>query len=165
MFPAGSSAVIHPMTRIEGLNEDFRDVLVALTRADVEFLVVGAYALAFHGVPRTTGDLDVFVRPTPENAARVWQALAAFGAPLETNQVKPQDFAAPGVVYQIGLPPRRIDVMTEISGCSFDEAWASRIGTDLAGITVHFIGREALRRNKRAAGRAKDLADLERLGR
>jgi predicted nucleotidyltransferase len=150
---------------IEHLNEDFRDLLVALAREGVEFLIVGAYAIAFHGIPRTTGDIDVFVRPAAGNAARTWKALVAFGAPLEANAVTESDFAVPGAVYQIGLPPRRIDVMTEISGVDFEEAWASRVATELDGVRVHFIGKDALLKNKRAAGRAKDLADLERLTR
>jgi hypothetical protein len=150
---------------IEGLNEDFRDLLVALGREGVEFLIVGAYAIAFHGVPRTTGDIDIFVRPSAENAVRVWRALVAFGAPLEANSARESDFAEPGIVYQIGLPPRRIDVMTEISGLSFEEAWVSRIATEVDGLRVHFIGRDALVKNKQAAGRAKDLADVERLRR
>ena len=90
---------------LEGLNEDFRDLLVLLVDAAVEFLVVGAYALAFHGAPRASGDIDLFVRPSPANAARVFTALARFGAPLEAAGVTPADFARPGAVYQIGLPP------------------------------------------------------------
>lgn len=151
------------MTPLEGLNDDFRELLTTLAREGVEFLVVGAYALAFHGVPRTTGDIDIFVRPTAANAARAWKALAAFGAPLDASGVTAGDLTEPGVVYQIGVAPRRIDVMTEISGLDFDEAWASRVPAELTGRTIHFIGKDALLRNKRAAGRAKDLADLERL--
>ncbi len=152
------------MTRLDDLNDDFRDLLTALAREGVEFIIVGAYALAFHGVPRATGDIDVFVRPSERNAARLWKALAAFGAPLQSSGVVAKDFEEPGVVYQIGLPPRRIDVMTEISGMSFDEAWGSRVPAEVSGATVFFLGKEALVRNKRAAGRTKDLADLERLG-
>ena len=90
---------------LEGLNEDFRDLLVLLADAGAEFLVVGAYALAFHGAPRASGDIDLFVRASPGNAARVFAALARFGAPLEAAGMTPADFARPGVVYQIGLPP------------------------------------------------------------
>jgi hypothetical protein len=125
--------------------------------------LVGAYALAFHGVPRATGDIDVFVRATPANAERTWRALKAFGAPLAAAGVKPQDFATPGIVYQIGLPPRRIDILTDISGVSFDEAWESRAIGDLDGLAVPFLGRATLLTNKRASGRLKDLADVERL--
>jgi hypothetical protein len=150
---------------LEGLNEDFRDLLVLLADAAVEFVIVGAYALAFHGAPRASGDIDLFVRPTPENASRLVTALARFGAPLESAGVTATDFAQPGTVYQIGLPPRRIDLLTEISGVTFDEAWASRVAAEVSGRTVAFIGRAALLRNKEATGRAKDLADAARLRR
>jgi hypothetical protein len=151
------------MSDLGALNRDFQDLLVCLCEAAADFLVVGAYAVALHGVPRATGDMDVLVRPTRDNAARVWAALARFGAPLAAAAVTADDFANPGLVYQIGLPPRRIDILTTISGISFDEAWASRVPFDVAARTVYFIGREALIQNKRASGRAKDLADVERL--
>ena len=151
------------MTPLRGLNADFRDLLACLGREGVEFVVVGAYALAFHGIPRATGDIDIFVRATPANAERVWRALVAFGAPLAAAEVEATDFARPGMVYQIGLPPRRIDVMTEISGVPFEEAWDSRVTADLEGLPIAFIGREALIANKRASGRLRDLADVERL--
>jgi hypothetical protein len=136
---------------LEGLNEDFRDLLVLFAEAGVEFVIVGAYALAFHGAPRASGDIDLFVRPDPDNAGRVVDALCRFGAPIEAARVTVADFAQPGVVYQIGLPPRRIDVMTRISGVSFDEAWQSRVPAQVEGRTVAFIGRDALLRNKEAA--------------
>ncbi|MCI0547105.1 MAG: nucleotidyl transferase AbiEii/AbiGii toxin family protein [Candidatus Rokubacteria bacterium] len=150
---------------LEGLNEDFRDLLVLFADAGVEFVVVGAYALAFHGAPRASGDIDLFVRPSRENAHRVLDALARFGAPLSSARVTVEDLAQGGSVYQIGLPPRRIDILTEISGVSFDEAWASRVAGDLDGREVSFIGRSELLRNKEAAGRLQDLADVERLRR
>jgi hypothetical protein len=153
------------MTELRELNPDFRDVLLALAAEGVEFVVVGAHALALHGVPRATGDLDVLIRPSTDNAAKVWKALVRFGASIETAGVTVEDFATPGIVYQIGLPPSRIDVLTEITGVSFDEAWASREAGDLEGSTVHFLGREALVRNKQATGRPKDLADVARLRR
>jgi hypothetical protein len=153
------------MTLLEGLNDDFRDVLILLADARAEFLIVGAYALAFHGAPRASGDIDLFVQPSHANAQRVFDALNRFGAPLEGAGVTAADFAVPGIVYQIGLPPRRIDVMTEISGVAFDEAWASRVGAEVAGRTVWFIGRAALVKNKEAAGRPKDMADVARLRR
>lgn len=148
---------------LEGLHEDFRDLLVLFADAGVEFVIVGAYALAFHGAPRASGDIDLFVRPSPVNAQRVFDALARFGAPLESAGVTAADFTQPGMVYQIGLPPRRIDVLTEISGGTFDEAWASRVPAEVRGRTVGFIGRAALLKNKEAAGRPKDLADAARL--
>lgn len=151
------------MTRTSGFNEDFLDVLRALVEAGAEFVVVGAHAMAVHGVPRATGDLDILVRPSLDNARRVISALRDFGAPVEAHGVSTEDFTAEGTVYQIGLPPRRIDLMTEISGVDFDTVWSSRLTLDLGGLSISFIGREALATNKRAAGRLKDLADVEQL--
>jgi hypothetical protein len=150
---------------LDGLNDDFRDLLLQLADAGVEFLVVGAYALAFHGAPRASGDIDVFVRASTVNARRVFTALGRFGAPLAASGVSEADFAHPGIVYQIGLPPRRIDIMTEITGVTFDEAWASRVTAEIDGRAVAFIGRDALLKNKDATGRLKDRADAERLRR
>jgi len=151
------------MTPLRGLNPDFRDLLIHLGREGVEYVLVGAYALAFHGAPRATGDIDVLVRPTAENARRTWRALSAFGAPLKDARVEPRDFAKVDTVYQIGSPPRRVDILTGITGVSFEEAWNSRETADLDGTPVFFLGRQALIANKRACGRLKDLADAERL--
>jgi len=140
-------------------------VVASLKAARARFLVVGAYAMAAHGVPRATGDLDVWVEPTEENAPRVFGALARFGAPLQALGITLRDLLAPGVVCQIGLPPRRIDVTTVIDGVEFAEAWEDRLEGWLGPVRVSYIGREALIRNKEAAGRAKDLADLELLRR
>ncbi|HSF14345.1 MAG TPA: hypothetical protein VLK65_02190 [Vicinamibacteria bacterium] len=145
------------------LNEDFRDLLLAFADENVEFLVVGAHAIGFHGLPRATRDLYVFVRPSLENSRRVYGALAKFGAPLESARIETADFAAPGCVYQIGLPPRRIDVLTELTGVSFDEALEGRGTLILDGRRIHYIGREALIQNKEALGRPQDLADVARL--
>jgi hypothetical protein len=142
------------------LNDDFRDVIAALGAAGVDFLVVGAHALAAHGLPRATGDIDLFVRPEAENAARVLQALRDFGAPVDTHGVTAMDFQQPDMVYQIGVPPRRIDLMTAISGVSFDEAWQDKLAITVDGLTFFVIGRDALIRNKRATGREKDLVDV-----
>jgi hypothetical protein len=125
--------------------------------------VVGAHALAVHGVVRATGDLDIWVRPDAENAKRVWRALARFGAPMEAMGLSLQDFQQMGTVYQIGLPPRRIDILTEISGVDFSEAWESKVFEDVDGLTIPYLGRSALVRNKQASGRIKDLADIELL--
>jgi len=143
------------------MNPDFVDLLRAFAAADVRFLVVGAYALAHHGRPRATGDLDVWVDPTPTNAPRIMRALAAFGAPL--HDVAEDDFARPGIVFQIGVPPRRIDILTELTDVSFDEAWPDRESGRFGDLVVDFIGREAFVRNKRATGRPRDLADLDAL--
>lgn len=146
-----------------GLNQDFLDVLAALAGAGAEFLVVGAHALAAHGIPRATGDLDIWVRPSRENARRVVAALTAFGAPLAAHGVSEEDLARPGTVYQMGLPPRRIDILTQISGVEFADAWGSRVTVVIEGRPIGFLGREALLANKRAAGRDKDLVDVKLL--
>lgn len=145
------------------LNDDFRDLLIAMQAEEVAFLVVGAYAVAAHGAPRATGDLDVLVRPDSENAARVYRALVRFGAPVQTLGIVEADFARPGMVCQIGLPPRRIDVLTAISGVTIAEAWVDHIVRDVDGIAVRFPSKAVLIRNKKASGRMKDLADVERL--
>lgn len=147
------------------MNQDFRDLLAELLAAKVEFLVVGAWALACHGHPRATGDLDVLVRCSHDNATRVITALTAFGAPLRIHGVSASEFARPGFVYQVGVPPRRIDLMTSASGLDFDTAWRERVERDADGLRIPFLGRAALITNKRAAGRPQDLADVERLER
>ncbi len=141
------------------MNRDFVDLLRAFIDADVRFLIVGAYALALHGRPRATGDLDVWVDATPDNAARVMRALREFGAP--TDQVSESDFAAPGVVYQIGVPPGRIDILTQLTGIAFCEAWPERMNRPFGDVEAPFIGRAAFLKNKRATGRPKDLGDIE----
>ena len=141
------------------MNPDFVDLLRAFNAANVRFLVVGAYALALHGRPRATGDLDIWIDATPENAARVMHALAAFGAPL--TDVSVEDFAREAVVYQIGVPPGRIDILTALTGLTFGEAWPGRVRRPFGEVEVDFIGREAFLRNKRAIGRPKDLGDIE----
>ena len=146
------------------MNRDFIDILAALVAREARFLVVGAHALAVHGIPRATGDLDIWVDPTTENAEKVWAALEAFGAPLDSLDLSHGDLETPGQVIQIGLPPRRIDLLTTISGVEFEEAWAARVVHSIEGLDVAFLGRSELVRNKRAAGRYQDLADLEALG-
>jgi hypothetical protein len=143
------------------MNQDFVDLLRAFIAADVRFLIVGAYALALYGRPRATGDLDVWIDATPDNAARVMRALAAFGAPLA--DVSADDFSRPGVTYQIGVAPARIDILTELTDLTFAEAWPGRMLHPFGEIDVDFIGRDAFIRNKRATGRAKDLGDIEGL--
>ena len=141
------------------MNPDFVDLLRAFAAADVRFLIVGAYALALHGRPRATGDLDVWVEATPGNATNVMHALAAFGAPLQ--DVRVEDFSAPGVTYQIGVAPGRIDILTELTGLTFEEAWPARLRRPFGEIDADFIGRAEFIRNKRATGRPKDLGDIE----
>lgn len=146
------------------MNDDFVDLLHALLDAGARFVVVGAHAMAVHGVPRATQDLDVLVEPTAGNAERVWAALSAFGAPAAELGVTREDFTRPGTIVQLGLPPRRIDLLTEITGVTFDDAWRGRVAHDLRGRAVPFLGRAAMITNKRAVGRRKDLTDLEALG-
>jgi hypothetical protein len=141
------------------MNQDFVDLLRAFVAHDVRFLIVGAYALALHGRPRATGDLDVWVDATPENASRVMQALSAFGAPLDV--ITEADLSRPGVVFQLGVAPGRIDILTDLTGLTFDEAWPGRMRHHFGDVEVDFIGRESFIRNKRATGRAKDLGDIE----
>jgi len=143
------------------MNRDFRDLLSAFNDRGVEYLVVGAHALAAHGHVRATKDLDVWVRPESANATRVIAALKGFGAPLQGLTEK--DLAAPGLILQIGVPPVRIDVLTAIDGVEFEEAWEARLRTRVADLEVTVISKEHLIRNKRAAGRLQDLADVERL--
>jgi protein gp37 len=125
----------------------------------VEFLLVGAYALAFHGAPRFTGDLDVFVRPTLENASRVLAAVRAFGFPVA--ELRPDDLVDASRILQMGLEPVQIHVMSAISGVSWDDAWCDRAAGRCGRHEVPFLGRDSFLRNKRAAGRPKDLADID----
>jgi hypothetical protein len=143
------------------VNQDFLDLLRLLLDAGARFLVVGAHAMAVHGVPRATGDLDVWVDPDPANAERVWSALLEFGAPVREMGVARKDLETPGIVLQIGQPPRRIDLLTQVSGLSFAEAWPNRATHSIEALAVPFVGRDDLVRNKRASGRPKDLADLD----
>lgn len=140
------------------LSRDFRDMLSAFSDAGVEYLLVGAHALAAHGLVRGTGDIDLWVRPTADNAARVHRALLAFGAPAEQFSV--EDFTAPDSVVQLGVQPLRIDILTTISGVEFSEAWRDRITVVLDGIQVPVLSRTHLVANKRAAKRPKDQLDL-----
>ena len=141
------------------MNPDFVDLLRAFGAADVRFLLVGAYALAIHGRPRATGDLDLWIDATPDNARRVMRALQEFGAPMQ--EITEADFASPGVTYQIGVPPGRIDILTELTGITFAEAWPGRLRRPFGEVEVDVIGLDAFIRNKRATGRAKDLGDIE----
>ena len=138
-------------------------MLSGFTDSGVEFLLVGAYAMAAHGHPRAIGDLDIWVRANPENAVKVLVALSKFGAPLHDLTI--EDFSRPGIVFQIGVEPSRIDILTEISGVNFADAWERKISIEMDGCSMSVIGLEDLIENKRAAGRAKDIADVETLQR
>lgn len=145
------------------LNEDFKDMLCALLDENVEFLIIGAYALAAHGLPRATGDIVIWVMPSPENASAVIRALTKFGASLQ--EIHARDFEAEGTIFQIGVPPRRIDIVTEVSGLHFSEALEGSVLLELAGFDVRIPSVEDLIVNKKASGRPKDLIDVEVLER
>jgi hypothetical protein len=143
------------------MNRDFAEMLSALCAAGARFLIVGAHALAAHGAPRATGDLDIWIQATPDNAERVLAALRAFGAPLFDLSI--EDLCTPETVFQIGMPPARIDILTTISGVGFDEAWSRRIDVPIGDLTVGALGRTDFVANKKASGRPKDLLDLQLL--
>lgn len=145
------------------VNPDFSDLFSALNAAKARYLLVGGYAFSFHAEPRYTKDLDIWVDPTEENADAVWRALAAFGAPM--SEISREDLATAGMVFQLGVPPNRIDTVTSIDGVSFADAWEGRVETLYADQPIHVIGKAALIQNKRAAGRRQDLIDVERLTR
>jgi hypothetical protein len=144
----------------DALPRDYKDLLRLLKKHDAAFMVVGGWAMAAHGHPRSTKDLDIFVDATPDNARRVYRALAEFGAPL--RDVVEADFAEPGVIFQIGVG-FRIDIATVIDGVSFADIVAERIDVEMDGLLIPVIGRDALRRNKQAADRDQDRADVEQL--
>ena len=143
------------------LQKDLREFIGLLLSQDVEFLVVGGYAVAFHGYPRLTEDIDLLVRPSLENGSRILRALDLFG--FGSIGLTAEDFTAPDRMIQLGRAPNRLDLLTEIWGLTFEEAWASRIPAELDGLEVFVIGREELIRNKRATARSQDLADAEKL--
>ena len=145
------------------MNQDFRDLLAEFNVRQVEFLLVGAHALAAHGHVRATQDLDVWVNPTPENAKHVLEALRAFGAPL--HDLTERDLATPGLIFQIGVEPIRIDVLTAIDGVQFDQAWAKRMVSQYSDQPVGVLSREHLIKNKLTVARTQDLADVEALKR
>lgn len=140
------------------MHPDFKDLLFAFNARRVEYLVVGAHALAAHGHVRATKDMDVWIRPAPDNARRVMEALAAFGAPLHGTTI--DDFSGPDFVLQIGVPPLRIDILTSITGVEFGEAWLGRLQTTFDGEPVGVLSRQHLIQNKSATGRPQDMADV-----
>lgn len=143
------------------MNRDFSELLAEFNAHGVEYLVVGAHALAVHGHVRATKDLDLWVRPEPHNASRVLAALVAFGAPLHDLTIG--DLSQPGVIFQIGVEPVRIDILTEIEGVEFEQAWRARSSAMFGDQAVSALSRQHLIQNKRAVGRLQDLADIERL--
>ncbi len=143
------------------LKKDFREFIESLNSSGVRYVITGAYALAFHGAPRYTGDIDFLVEPSPENAERVIQALRAFG--FQSPQLSADDFVREERVVQLGVPPARIDILTSISGIDFKAAYEGRVEAVIDGVRMVFLGRSELIKNKRAVGRPKDLADVDAL--
>jgi hypothetical protein len=145
------------------LNRHFSDLLSEFNAARVRYLVVGAHLLSYYGRPRTTGDLDLWVESTPENAERVFLALESFGAPLE--DISPRDFSTPGTVFQIGIAPSRIDVLTSLTALTFSSAWRNRRRAKYGQLPISLLSERDFVRNKRAVGRARDLADADEIDR
>ncbi|RLD32260.1 MAG: hypothetical protein DRI73_07335 [Bacteroidetes bacterium] len=143
------------------LNKDYKDILQSFTDESVKFLLVGAYALAAHGYPRATMDIDLWVKPSPDNATAVIQALRKFGAPL--HEVSLADLQNDDTIFQIGVAPRRIDIITGVSGLKFNKAFSQSLVIDIEGLVIHYLSLEDLILNKKASGRTKDLADVEAL--
>jgi len=143
------------------LNEDYKDMLRALSDEKVKFLLVGAYAMAAHGYPRATMDIDIWVMPSSQNADAVLRALRRFGASL--HGLKKEDLQKDGTIFQIGVAPRRIDIITAASGLQFEEVYKQALSVNVEGIEVHIPSINDLIRNKRASGRTKDMADVEAL--
>jgi hypothetical protein len=143
------------------LNSDFRDILFAFCEEKVEFMLVGAYAVAAHGLPRATGDIDLWVKCTEENAKRVINALRRFGAPL--SDLSEKDFLTSGTVVQLGVAPRRIDILSSITGVEYSEAERGQRMIELEGLRIPVIGISDLIRNKKAVGRPQDQVDAARL--
>lgn len=143
------------------LQKDLREFVELLNSHGVDYVVVGGHAVGFHGFPRYTGDIDFLVRPTGENAARLMRTLDAFG--FQGIGLSQDDFVRSDRIVQLGTPPNRIDLLTSLSGVEVDEVWAGAVSAEMDGVPVRIIGREALLRNKRAAGRTKDLLDVEQI--
>ncbi|HUV63223.1 MAG TPA: hypothetical protein VMW24_04950 [Sedimentisphaerales bacterium] len=143
------------------LNSDYKDMLQVLLGNNVKFLLVGAYAMGVHGYPRATGDIDIWVEPSAENSSRVYRSMEAFGAPV--HEIDEATFAAPDVVFQIGVAPRRIDIITAISGISFDDAHQQRRIVEMEGMSIPILSLGDLIKNKRATGRDKDRLDADQL--
>jgi hypothetical protein len=144
------------------VQSDFRDLLALFNEHKVDYMIVGAYALAFHGAPRYTGDIDIFVKPDVINAQRIMSALDKFG--FGSVGLRAEDFESPDKVIQLGVLPVRVDIITSITGVSWEEAFSGRVEGKYGDVPVHYIGREQFVANKRALRRRRDLADLEALG-
>ncbi|MCK4640156.1 MAG: nucleotidyltransferase [Candidatus Marinimicrobia bacterium] len=143
------------------LNQDYKEMLSTLLEEKVNFLLVGAYAMAAHGYPRATGDIDIFIQSNETNAEKVYNALIKFGASL--NNVSIKDFSTPGTIFQIGVAPRRIDIINSIDGVSFEDAYSNRIIVEIESLPVPVLSKENIIKNKEATGRLKDKLDANSL--
>ena len=141
------------------LNQDYKEMLLTLLEEDVKFLLVGAYALAALGFPRATGDMDIFIQPDKNNAERVYNALIKFGAPLQNITVK--DFSTSGTIFQIGIIPRRIDIINFIDGVTFEDAYRNKLIIEIESMSIPVLSKEHMIKNKNSTGRAKDKVDAE----
>lgn len=141
------------------LNEDYKEMLQLLSEEQVDFIIVGAYALGAHGYPRATGDIDIWVKPNNTNSRKLYKALARFGAPLE--QIEIDDFSMEGIIFQIGVIPRRIDIITKIDGVTYQEADEDKITVEVEGLMLPVISLDKLIKNKMATGREKDELDIK----
>jgi hypothetical protein len=142
-------------------NPHYRELLQLLNEFQVEYLIVGGFAVMKYSEPRYTKDLDIWVHNSPQNSARVVAALKKFGAPLEHDGITEETFIEKQLVYQIGIAPVRIDILTEITGVRFPDAWRKRVASTFFGVPVHFISLDDLMANKRALGRDSDLKDMQ----
>ena len=145
------------------MNSDFKDLLRLLHEEQVDYLVAGGYAVIYHSQPRYTKDLDVWIKPSPENARKLMQVFANFGIPLMGLTI--EDFATPGTQLNLGVEPNQIDLLTTIPGLEFDSAYETRVTTNDEGFPIHYLGKEALILAKQTAGRLQDLADIEEMNR
>ncbi len=141
------------------LNEDYKEMLQLLLEEQVDFMIVGAYALGTHGYPRATGDIDIWVKPNTINSKKLCKALARFGAPL--GQIQVDEFSTEGIIFQIGVIPRRIDIMTKIDGVTYEEADEDKIIVEIEDLKIPIISLEKFIKNKMATGREKDELDIK----
>lgn len=145
------------------LNEDYKEMLQILLNNEVRFLVVGAYAMGAHGYPRATGDMDIWVEASKENSSKVYRSLAQFGSPV--SALSEETFCETGIVFQIGVAPRRIDILTYIDGVNFEEGYRGKKVIEVEGLRIPFLSKEDLVRNKKATGRERDRLDADILER
>lgn len=143
------------------LNKDYKEMLQILLKNKVKFLVVGAYAMGAYGYPRATGDIDIWIESSPGNSEKIYQSLSEFGAPI--SDIEQKTFCEEGIIFQIGLAPRRIDIITKIEGVNFQNAYSDKREIEVEGIKIPFISKEDLIRNKESTGREKDKLDAKYL--